>query len=437
MIGKDVTKYEITRNYRSTSILVRHARALIEHNLQRESKNLRSENSAQSRVEVLETSRDTVKNTLLNELFPIVTTCETHFKNTPDLDNSLLQKLTVPQKIGILARNWYEVNPIQTYLKSILEKKGFQVCWSDSDDQEKRKLIMQRGEKEIEVSTIHSAKGREWEKVILLVNTADSRKVDSRKVSLPDERNETEDERRLCYVAVTRAKQELIIFDGGKCLFVPEFQKATPTKEEWEEAFEVELAERESKFKIELEEASKAALAALEFRLKKELEKASKVARKQYESEINHRRREAAKIETEVKEKESDFTKQRKALNDTFLTGLIPVLDEFESRIKGLTETTEINNKLVDLVEPNKSFQLAHKQLLNSLKNNGLRPIETRGEIFNPTYHEEIQPTIYSDNIPAGRIVREKRRGYLLHDRVIRKAEVVVSKGQNIRTSER
>ena len=267
--GEGVKEYKITRNYRSSSTIVRHAKALINHNFHRISKNLRAENSAQSRVEVLETSRDTVENTLLNELFPIVTTCETHFKeNTPDLNNSLLQELTAPQKIGILARNWYEVNPIQTYLNSVLRNKGFQVCWSDSDDQEKRKLIMRRGQKEIEASTIHSAKGREWEKVILLVNTM----TYSRKASLPDERNDLEDERRLFYVAVTRAKQELVVFDGRNCQFISEFQKVPPTKEELEEIFKAELAERKPKLKIELEEASKAALVALGSKLKKDIE---------------------------------------------------------------------------------------------------------------------------------------------------------------------
>ena len=223
---KNVTHYEITRNYRSTSTIVRHAKALIEHNSLRVPKNLRAQKSAKSRIEFLETSRDTVEGKSLEELLPIVTACETHFKgNTPDLDNPLLQELTDPQQIGILARNWYEVNPIQTHLNSILKNKGFQIRWSDSDDKEKRKLVMRRSEKKIEISTIHSAKGQEWDKVIFLVNNKMKTGPDRKPIpSIPDPRNVVEDERRLFYVAVTRAKQELVILDGGSCEFVPEFQ---------------------------------------------------------------------------------------------------------------------------------------------------------------------------------------------------------------------
>ena len=430
--GEGVKEYKVTRNYRSSSTIVRHAKALIKHNPHRISKNLRAENSAQSRVEVLETSRDTVENTLLNELFPTVTTCETHFKeNTPDLDNSLLQELTVPQKIGILARNWYEVSPIQTRLNSVLRNKGFQVCWSDSNDQEKRKLIMRRGQKEIEVSTIHSAKGREWEKVILLVNTM----TYSRKASLPDERNDLEDERRLFYVAITRAKQELAILDGGNCRFISEFQNVPPTKEELEEAFKVELATR--KLKEELEEASKAALVTLESRLNKELEEASKAVQEQYKPELNRLRRAATESQNEVNEIQLAFTKQLKAAKDEFLEGLMPVLDEFESQIKNLSGITESNNESDDFTAFTERVQLAHKQLLDSLKNHGLKPIEACGKIFNPSYHKKIPSEIYSDKVPEGRVAREEQRGYSLHDQVIRKTEVVVSKGQNIRTPAR
>ena len=430
---EDVTEYKVTRNYRSSSTIVRHAKALIEHNPHRISKNLRAENSAQSRVKVLKTSRDTVKGVLLNELFPIVTVCETFFKeNTPNLDNSLLRELTVPQQIGILARNWYEVNPIQTHLNSALKSNGFQVCWSDSDDKEKRKLIMRRGEKEIEISTIHSAKGREWEKVILLVNMM----TNSRKPSLPDERNESEDERSLFYVAVTRAKQELIVLDGGNCEFVSEFQNVPLTKKDIEHAFKEELVAQEPKLKKWLEEASKAALTRFQYRFKKELEKASDVARKQNKATLGRLRSNITQAENATTQLGTKLQTDLRAANANLLEGLIPVLDQFESQIKSLSETTETNNRPVDIAELTGNFQHAHKQLLDSLKNHGLKPIQTAGEIFDPASHEEILPAIYSDEVQADYVAREEKRGYLLRDQIIRKSQVVVSKGENIRIPE-
>lgn len=435
---EDVTEYKVTRNYRSSPTIVRHAKTLIEHNTHRISKNLCAQKSARSRVEVLKTSRDTITENLLNELHPIVTTCETHFKeNTPDMDNPLLQELTPSQQIGILARNWYEVNPIQTYLISAVKNKGFQIRWSDSDEKEKRKLTMQRNQKSIEISTIHSAKGREWDKVILLVNNKMKMGPDRKPIpSIPDPRNAVEDERRLFYVAVTRAKQELVILNGGNCQFVPEFQNVPLRKEDIEHAFKEELAVQEPKLKKKLEETSKAALAGFQYKLKQELAKASDTERKQNEVKLNRLRGNITQTENAISELETKLPTALKSVNKNLLEDLIPVLDEFEALYKNLPKTSELNNT-TDYRAFTESVQLAQTQLLNSLNDHELKPIEvSTGEIFNPVHHEKIQPAIYSDEVPAGKIKKEKQSGYLLGDQVIRKSQVIISKGENIQIPE-
>ena len=375
-------------------------------------KNLRANNSARSQVEVLGTPKGTVKGVLLKELFNLLTT---------DF-----------QKVGILARNWRgEINEIQGILKSSeLDKQGFEIDWEKLDDpwkqsdepdkKNKRKMFLRRDKMEIEIINIHTAKGREWDKVILLVNTMYD--------CLPDRRNDPADERRLFYVAITRAQQELVVLDGGNCQFIPEFQNAPPTKEELEEAFRVELAAREPKLKIELEEASKAALVALESRLKEELEEASKVALKQHEPELNHLRRAANEHKNETEKMELALPQQIKSTNDAFLEGLIPVLDKFESQINSLPATVESNKVSDDFEVFTERVRLTHKQMLDSLKNYGIRSIETVGKFFNPTHHEKVSSDIYSDEVQTGRIAKEEQRGYLLHDQVVRKAQVVISK---------
>ena len=230
----DVSKYKITRNYRSTATIVRHAKALIEHNNPaRICKNLHANNSVQSQVKIFKTPQKTekVKEVLLRELSNLLTT---------DL-----------KKVGILARNWKgEINDIQKILDfSELQIQGFEIDSEESGDLDKnrRKIILRRGAKEakeIEILNIHDAKGREWDKVILLVNTVYD--------NLPDDRNDLVEERRLFYVAVTRAKQELVVLDGGNCQFIPEFQNVLPRQ--------TELATQKHKPKIELQEVSKAAL---------------------------------------------------------------------------------------------------------------------------------------------------------------------------------
>jgi len=83
-------------------------------------------------------------------------------------------------------------------------------------------MFLRQSTKEVEIINIHTAKGREWEKVILLVNPTMHN-------SLPDERNDLIEERRLFYVAVTRAKQELVVLNRGDyCGFISEFQNIPP-----------------------------------------------------------------------------------------------------------------------------------------------------------------------------------------------------------------
>ena len=67
-----------------------------------------------------------------------------------------------------------------------------------------------------EVTTIHKAKGQEWEKVILIHNTLERR--------FPRRDSILTEERRVFYVAMTRAKVELVVL-GGQCPFVPEFEE--------------------------------------------------------------------------------------------------------------------------------------------------------------------------------------------------------------------
>lgn len=164
---KNVVKYEITRNYRSNATIVEHARALIERNHPRIRKNLRAFNPIESVIDIVETTPDT-------------------------LSEQLLQQVSESIETAILVRTNYEVNRIEEILS------GFDLP------------------NEIEITTIHKAKGREWDKVILIHNTLDRR--------FPRKDTILEEERRVFYVAMTRAKSKLIVI-GGNCQFVPEFEK--------------------------------------------------------------------------------------------------------------------------------------------------------------------------------------------------------------------
>jgi molecular chaperone GrpE len=71
-------------------------------------------------------------------------------------------------------------------------------------------------------------------------------------------------------------------------------------------------------------------------------------------------------------------------------------------------------------------FGLIHSKYKSILESKGLKPMESKGQPFDSELHEAIA------NIPApsddlkGKIVDDVEKGYLLNDKVVRFAKVVV-----------
>ena len=69
---------------------------------------------------------------------------------------------------------------------------------------------------------------------------------------------------------------------------------------------------------------------------------------------------------------------------------------------------------------------LIYRKLRQLLENAGVKQIETEGQAFDPRFHEAVAHVEGEE----GKVVSEVQRGYMLHDRVLRPAMVVVGKGQ-------
>ncbi len=109
-----------------------------------------------------------------------------------------------------------------------------------------------------------------------------------------------------------------------------------------------------------------------------------------------------------------------KSASAEVITDLLPVLDDFERAIKAFSDTTGADESLKDGVI------LIYNKFLNALTQKGLEQMKTIGEPFDTDFHEAIT------NIPAptpnmkGKVVDEIEKGYMLNDKVIRYAKVVV-----------
>ena len=76
------------------------------------------------------------------------------------------------------------------------------------------------------------------------------------------------------------------------------------------------------------------------------------------------------------------------------------------------------------------ALRMVQWQMNEVLRSEGLAPVQTVGEPFNPYLHEAIEAVEDSDK-PEGTIVEEVLKGYTLGDETLRPARVKVSMGNN------
>ncbi len=72
-----------------------------------------------------------------------------------------------------------------------------------------------------------------------------------------------------------------------------------------------------------------------------------------------------------------------------------------------------------------KGFALAVQQLEGALATHGLKPVVALGQPFDPARHEALSQEASSEQ-PEGTVLRVLRTGWMLHERLLRPAGVVV-----------
>lgn len=106
---------------------------------------------------------------------------------------------------------------------------------------------------------------------------------------------------------------------------------------------------------------------------------------------------------------------------EDLLRELLPVADHFERGLK----TAREHGADPAVIE---GFQLIYDQFQGVLRQAGLEPIPAKGQPFNPEFHEAVSH-LPSAEVPADVVIEQTRRGYLLGGKLLRAAQVVVSRG--------
>ncbi|MCA0199209.1 MAG: nucleotide exchange factor GrpE [Proteobacteria bacterium] len=88
-------------------------------------------------------------------------------------------------------------------------------------------------------------------------------------------------------------------------------------------------------------------------------------------------------------------------------------------------ETRASNDTLKNLAV---GVELTEKELHTILENQGVRRVTSLNQPFDPNLHNAIQE-VENTTVPSGTVVQVFQDGYLIHDRLLRPAMVVVSRG--------
>ena len=110
-----------------------------------------------------------------------------------------------------------------------------------------------------------------------------------------------------------------------------------------------------------------------------------------------------------------------KFANASLLSELLPVIDSFQMGL-----SAAINDDPDSIIS--KGMEMVQKQLEEFLTSQGAVLISSVGQEFDPNIHEAISQES-SDEVPSGHVISEIRKGFTLNDRLLRAANVIVSKG--------
>ena len=124
----------------------------------------------------------------------------------------------------------------------------------------------------------------------------------------------------------------------------------------------------------------------------------------------NFRKRTIRDREDTVKQAAADVVKS-----------ILPAVDNFERALA----QSPAGDSAAEFV---KGVRLTYEGLLSALAQNGATPVESLGKPFDPNVHEAMGK-MASQDIPADSIAVEIRKAWLLHGKLLRSAQVIVSTG--------
>jgi len=143
--------------------------------------------------------------------------------------------------------------------------------------------------------------------------------------------------------------------------------------------------------------------------------------RQQTEEYVNHLQRLQAEFQNyrrRVTQEKSEAVSRGK---EDVLRALVPVLNNFRLALQHADQ---------DANTVRQGVQMIWQQFEGFLRDQGVEPIPTVGQIFDPAYHEVLSTVPATTETPANTIVTEVKAGYRLASRLLAPAQVIVAQAE-------
>ncbi|MBQ6649610.1 MAG: nucleotide exchange factor GrpE [Muribaculaceae bacterium] len=101
------------------------------------------------------------------------------------------------------------------------------------------------------------------------------------------------------------------------------------------------------------------------------------------------------------------------------LEGILPVVDDIERAIDAIAHGGDLDSL-------KEGVDLIHNKLMAYLKSNHVEPIESTGALFDTDVHEAVTTFPAPSEDQKGKVIDTVQKGYMLNDKVLRHAKVVV-----------
>lgn len=128
----------------------------------------------------------------------------------------------------------------------------------------------------------------------------------------------------------------------------------------------------------------------------------------------------SAEFENYKKRSAREMDEFRKFANESLIREMLTVVDNLERALNSSNNDNQVNSHIAEGVG------MTLKEILKVFEKFYVKPIEALGKPFDPNFHQAAMREETNER-PENTVLNELEKGYMIHDRLLRPAMVVVS----------